>query len=130
MFNIFNNSNNQNNFENNYISDYPQVFFTNSVQPNNQNYQSYQNNYQQPTNQSFLSNLLNSDLVKQIVPLLLGGKNNANIFSTLKNSNLNIGELINSLSTLNSKQENTKNLNSEKSKHNNIIDMSDFEEIK
>lgn len=102
-----------------YTSDYPPVFFTNAK-------------YEQQTvqnNSGFLSNILNSDLIKQILPLFFGGKsnNNLNFLSILQNVNPNLNEMIKSLNIL--------NLNAKESKmdkpdeNKNIIDLSEYENI-
>lgn len=114
---FFNNSNN-----NEYVSDYPPVFYTNG---NNQ-----QNSYTPSQSNGILSSLLNSDLLKEILPLFLGNKkdNNINFMSLLKNINPNFNNIISGLNLFNNKENATKNDNT-KQNINNIIDMSEYEEI-
>lgn len=104
---------------NNYTSDYPPVFFTNA--------KFEQNNLQ--NNSGFFGNFLNSDLIKQILPLFLNGNtnNNLNFLSILKNINPNFTEMIKSLNMLNLNKKENKTDKIDESK--NIIDLSDYENI-
>lgn len=151
MFNLFNS--NQQQSSGGYVSDYPPVFFTNSnnngsnsnFNTNGQNSNQYntyiQNNeqgYNQNTQQQggFLSSLINSDIFKQIIPLLLGGKLNfdntnlggTNILSMVKNIFPNISNIL-SIFGNNKKNTNNTNVNS-LDKDDHIIDMTSYEEIK
>lgn len=121
---------NYNTHNNNYISDYPQVFFTNNNVSNTNLQNNTQPNGNNFNNNSFLSNILNSDMLNQILPFLLGGKNNngnANFMSMMQNFNPNISKLINSLGMFNNKNNNSNFSN--KNDNRNIIDMNGYEEI-
>ncbi len=104
--------------KNNYTSDYPPVFFTNPK---------YEQQVQ--NNSGFLSNILNSDLIKQFLPLFFGGKsnNNLNFLSILQNINPNLNEMIKSLNVLNSNSKESKNDKSEEA--TNIIDLSEYDNL-
>ena len=113
-----------------YVSDYPSVFFTNGNQ--NIQYNSYVNDYNNRSS-GILTNILNSNVIKQIIPFLLGTKDNSNnnLLSLLQNfttnNNFNFNELVNSLGFLKKSNSTTKNENNTNSP--NIIDMSEYEEI-
>lgn len=128
----------QQNIQNQVYTDYPEVFFTQKHKQENIN-SNMQNNPQQ---KGLISNLgISKDMLGQFLPLLFGkggnsnniltsllqsnimqnGKNN--MFSKLFNGNNDISQIF---STLNSNNKNT----SEKKDTSNIIDMSDYIEIK
>lgn len=128
----------QQNIQNQVYTDYPEVFFTQKYKQENIN-SNMQNNPQQ---KGLISNLgISKDMLGQFLPLLFGkggnsnniltsllqsnimqnGKNN--MFSNLFNGNNDISQIF---STLNSNNKNT----SEKKDTSNIIDMSDYIEIK
>ena len=113
----------------NYISDYPQVFFTSDNVTNNNLQNNMQPNGNSFNNNGFLSNILNSDMLKQILPFLLGGKtnNNTNFMSIMQNFNPNISKIISSLGIFNNKNDRT--ITDNKNNDKNIIDMNGYEEI-
>lgn len=97
-----------------YQSDYPEVIYT------SEKYKAINVAPDVKTNTGGLfakiSELLNSDMFKQIMPLLLGGK--TNMMSLIQNINPNIASVIKSL-----------NINPSKGKTecvDNIIDMSEY----
>lgn len=115
----------------NYVSDYPQVFFTQNYVNKNNSQIPMQTNVNNFGSYGFLGNFLNSDMLKQILPFLLSGKNNngnANFMSMMQNFNPNISKLINSLGMFNNKNNNSNFAN--KNDDKNIIDMNGYEEIK
>lgn len=151
MFNLFSNSQQQS--SGGYVSDYPPVFFTNSINngsnsnfnSNGQNtnqYNTYVQNNDQGYNQNvqqqggFLSSILNSDIFKQLVPLLLGGKLNfdntnfggSNIISVVKNIFPNIASMLKVFD--NNKKNSTSPKVNSLDKDDPIIDMTNYEEIK
>ena len=115
----------------NYVSDYPQVFFTQNYVNKNNSQMPMQTNVNTFGSCGVLGNFLNSDMLKQILPFLLNGKNNngnANFMSMMQNFNPNISKLINSLGMFNNKNNNSNFAN--KNDDKNIIDMNGYEEIK
>ena len=115
----------------NYVSDYPQVFFTQNYVNKNNSQMPMQTNVNNFGSCGVLGNFLNSDMLKQILPFLLNGKNNngnANFMSMMQNFNPNISKLINSLGMFNNKNNNSNFAN--KNDDKNIIDMNGYEEIK
>ena len=104
-----------------YVSDYPEVFFT---EPNVRNQNNFAiPNYTPPQNRSSIFSLFNSDLFKQFLPLLFNGKGDNKIMSLLQGSTPSVSDLVKSLSSI--------NLNEKppKTKNENIIDMQGYEEV-
>lgn len=123
MISFFNQNNNQ---QNQYVSDYPQVIYTN----NNNTYLNNQTYASNGGQQGFLSSILNSDIIKQIIPFLLNSNTNSkgpNILSLLQNFNPNLSEIVNSLSLFNNN--NKKKAPENKTQDKGIIDLSDYEDV-
>ena len=135
---LFNNLNATNNHyqseehKNEPYSDYPDVFFTNQYQSNNKTY-----NYSQYNEKNYFSQQSNnqkSELLTQLLPVLLGKNfDNQNIIANLLNTNTfknqnnktqNLLECLNLFNNTQKKQENNKK------DMPNIIDMSEYNEIK
>ena len=124
MLNLFNFL--QHNQNSSYVSDYPQVIFTDSEKQ-----AKYYNNESQSQNNSGIFSFLNSDLFKQLLPFLLGGKTSSNnaIMSLLQNTNPNLKDLACTLGLFNkNKQEKNKEIKTITST-TNIIDMDEYEEL-
>ena len=123
MISFFNQNNNQ---QNQYVSDYPQVIYTNNKNTSLKNQTEAENDGQQ----GFVSSILNSDIIKQIIPFLLGSNTNSkrlNILSLLQNFNPNLSEMVNSLSLFNNN--NKKKAPENKTQDKGIIDLSDYEDV-
>ena len=140
LFNILNNYNNINNQKptNQINSDYPEVFYTNNYKQPQQS-QTMQINNQSNNSKSVFG--ISKDMIGQFLPLLFGkgGTANNNFLSTLlqnglkpENNNIlsgllggnnNISEIFSILNQQNNKANNKKDMP-------NIIDMSDYKEIK
>ena len=112
------NQNNDQSQNNNFISDYPDVIFTNK---NNFNNATIQNNNANMQNQ----NNLNFDMLKNFLPLLFG-KNSANISNILSADKNNLSQIM-SLFTNNKKEEN-KEHHKQKSEATQM-DISEFIEV-
>lgn len=124
MLNLFNFL--DNNRSSSYVSDYPQVIFTDSEKQAN-----YLNNESQSQNNRGIFSFLNSDMFKQLLPFLLGGKASSNnaLMSLLQNSNPNLKDLACTLELFNkNKQEDSKETKTI-GPSTNIIDMEEYEEL-
>lgn len=115
----------------NYHSDYPEVFFTDDYKrTHSQNIQSTISNMQQPQQNSISSK---HEMISQILPMLFGKNNNpTNILASLmqskntNNTNNSLNELIKNINIFGNNANKTEN----KKDMPNIIDMSDYQEIK
>ena len=142
MTSLFNHSNStqNNNFQQTQVyTDYPEVFFTQNKSQVNIPVQDQRNQ----SRRGILGNLnISKDMIGQFLPLILGNNSNTNnilssllqsgsqqneennILSNLLGDNKNMSQIFNSIVSLG------KNNKIEKKDTSNIIDMSDYIEIK
>ena len=110
-------------YTNSINSDYPEVFFTKSqIQASNQIA-----NSQDEYNTTQSSNIFNNDILKNLLPLLLGKAGTKNNLANILNSdNLNYADIISMLSkNKSSKNTNAKTIDESKG----TIDLTDYIEV-
>ena len=132
-------TNNQQSQQTQYITEYPEVFFTTG---NKEIVQSLSNKQNHQEKKGLLNSFgISKDMIGQILPLLFGknsnnnmltsllqngfASGNNNIISNLFNGNKNISEIFSTLG-----QSNNKNNEKNKKDMPSIIDMSDYKELK
>lgn len=132
-------TNNQQSQQTQYITEYPEVFFTTG---NKEIVQSLSNKQNHQEKKGLLNSFgISKDMIGQILPLLFGKNSNNNmltsllqngfatgnnnIISNLFNGNKNISEIFSTLG-----QPNNKNNEKNKKDMPSIIDMSDYKELK
>lgn len=132
-------TNNQQSQQTQYITEYPEVFFTTG---NKEIVQSLSNKQNHQEKKGLLNSFgISKDMIGQILPLLFGKNSNNNmltsllqngfatgnnnILSNLFNGNKNISEIFSTLG-----QPNNKNNENNKKDMPSIIDMSDYKELK
>ena len=142
LFNMFNQNNSNQNINcntQNHIncqnqnpsnSFYPEVFFTHT----NANVMSNSNMLASPSpaqqNQQGLGGLLNGDLLKNLLPLVLGKGDSKGLSNILGNGNNNLSQIFSMFSGKNKKKEKKEESSQEsKPSNDNVIDLSDYTEI-
>ena len=130
LLNFLHNTNNIVSNQQNYSTDYPEVFYTKDYKQNIQQHTVH--NFPQQRGKTGILGL-SKDMISQFLPLLFGkGDNSNNILASLMQSgfigeNKNLSEIFSVLSHQN--KSNTKNSENNKKDMPSIIDMSDYKEI-